>query len=185
MVQTKQWGQVPGGLALQRNKVTYDIRSNKDPSQPRDLLESSTHGGGSGIRTHDQVLPGKRLAGARTRPLCDPSSIRLLAVIYHTTALRLKIGPSLYSNPCISIRETSHIGIAEAEVATDGQSLPIQVDNEATAGHTVMQMKPIPPDLVEAEIERSLQLKGLSQSKVADGKEAFGKGISLASGRMG
>ena len=31
------------------------------------------NGGGSGIRTHDQVIPGKRLAGARTRPLCDPS----------------------------------------------------------------------------------------------------------------
>jgi hypothetical protein len=51
-------------------------------------------------------------------------------------------------------------------------------------GAYVELTKTIPPDLVEAEIERSLQLKGLSQSKVADGEEAFGKGITLASGHM-
>ena len=32
------------------------------------------NGGGNGIRTHDpNFTRGKRLAGARTRPLCDPS----------------------------------------------------------------------------------------------------------------
>ena len=32
------------------------------------------NGGGNGIRTHDpNLIRGNRLAGGRTRPLCDPS----------------------------------------------------------------------------------------------------------------
>ena len=56
--------------------------------------------------------------------------------------------------------------------------------NLVMMGAYVELTKTITPDLVEADIERSLQLKGLSQSKVADGKQAFAKGISLASGHM-
>jgi hypothetical protein len=35
---------------------------------------TTDNGGGNGIRTHDpDLIQGNRLAGGRTRPLCDPS----------------------------------------------------------------------------------------------------------------
>ena len=38
----------------------------------------------------------------------------------------------------------------------------------------------LPADLVEAEIEESLQAKRLSETQVQEGKAAFRKGIALA-----
>ena len=42
------------------------------PTTPE--AKRSKNGGGCGIRTREKVYPSTRLAGGRTRPLCEPSA---------------------------------------------------------------------------------------------------------------
>ena len=52
--------------------ITYLIKNRKAPYR-QGAHDSSILAEGVGFEPTTEVSPGKRLAGARTRPLCDPS----------------------------------------------------------------------------------------------------------------
>jgi hypothetical protein len=59
------------------------------PSRPTTPeAQRSKNGGGCGIRTREKVYPSTRLAGGRTRPLCEPSAedvpVRTNSIYLHT-----------------------------------------------------------------------------------------------------